>query len=78
MEAGYAGLSDMLPAGDPDHDGMKKLLEYVLNGHPGTSDAAILPDLDTSGANFVFTFTRRELSASDTTRVFQYGTDLGG
>jgi autotransporter-associated beta strand protein len=76
--SGYAELSDMLPGGDPDHDGVTNLLEYVLNGNPGTPDPAILPDLDASGTNFVFTFTRRELSASDTTQVFEYGSDLGG
>ena len=75
---GYPGLTDSTPAGDPDHDGMENLLEYVLNGNPGTSDSAILPDLDASGQNFVFTFTRREVSANDTTQVFEYGSDLGG
>jgi hypothetical protein len=34
--------------------------------------------LDTSGANFVFTFTRRESSAADTTQVFEYGSELSG
>lgn len=73
----YPGLSDMLPAGDPDRDGVTNLLEYVLNGNPGSSDPAILPTLDTSGTNFIFTFTRRELSANGTTQVFDYGSNLG-
>lgn len=29
-------------------------------------------------ANFVFSFTRRESSATDTTQVFEYGSDLSG
>ena len=76
--AGFSGLSDSTPGGDPDGDGVKNLLEYVLNGNPGSSDTTILPTLDASGANFVFTFTRREESANDTTQVFQYGSDLAG
>ncbi|MBN8456908.1 MAG: autotransporter-associated beta strand repeat-containing protein [Verrucomicrobia bacterium] len=76
--AGFSGLSDSTPGGDPDGDGVKNLLEYVLNGNPGASDSTILPTLDASGANFVFTFTRREESANDTTQVFQYGSDLSG
>jgi len=63
---------------DPDYDGTSNLLEYVLNGDPSTSDPAILPTLNSSGANFVFHFTRREESANDTTQVFQYGSDLVG
>ncbi len=74
--AGFSGLADMTPKGDPDQDGVNNLLEYVLNGDPGTADPAILPDLDASGTNFVFTFIRRELSANDTTQVFQHGIDL--
>jgi len=76
--ASFSGLADASIGGDPDRDGVANLLEYVLGGQPGTPDPAILPDLDTSGANFVFTFTRRESSANDTTQVFQYGSDLSG
>jgi hypothetical protein len=75
---GFTGLSDVTPGGDPDNDGMKNVLEYVLNGNPGSSDPSILPALDASGSNFVFSFTRREESANDTTQVFQYGADLTG
>ncbi len=44
----------------------------------GGADPVILPTLNTSGTNFVFSFTRRVQSTSDTTQVFQYGSDLGG
>ncbi|MBK1825522.1 beta strand repeat-containing protein [Haloferula rosea] len=74
----YPTLSDTSPTGDPEKDGIENTLEYVLNGNPEVSDPSILPTLDTSGADFVFTFTRREESANDTTQVFQYGSDLMG
>jgi hypothetical protein len=59
-------LADQDPSDDPDGDGMENLLEYALNGNPGSADLSILPDLDASGANFILTFTRREESAADT------------
>ncbi len=74
--SGFPNLIDITPTGDSDRDGVANLLEYVLNGNPGTSDPAILPDLDVSGTNFVFTFIRRELSANDTTQVFQHGSSI--
>lgn len=70
--------ADQDPSDDPDADGMENLLEYALNGNPGSADLSILPDLDASGANFIFTFTRREESAADTTQVFEYGSNLSG
>ncbi len=70
--------ADQDPTDDPDNDGIENLVEYVLNGAPNASDQNILPTLNASGANFVFTFTRQTSSAGDTTQVFQYGTDLTG
>lgn len=65
---------------DPNHNGLTNVVEYVLNGDPlnGESLALIVPTLDASGSNFVFSFTRREESAHDTTQVFQYGNNLSG
>ena len=65
---------------DPNQNGTANLVEYVLNGDPlfAESPAAILPTLNASGANFVFTFTRRVESAADTTQIFEYGTTLTG
>jgi autotransporter-associated beta strand protein len=74
---GTFAVGDATAGGDPDFDGMSNLLEYVLNGDPTASDPAILPDLDASGADFVFTFHRRNESKDDTTQVFQYNEDLG-
>ncbi|MBN8460033.1 MAG: autotransporter-associated beta strand repeat-containing protein [Verrucomicrobia bacterium] len=76
VAAGYTG--DTTPGGDSELDGMNNLLEYVLNGNPGVSDPAILPDLSLTATDLVFTFTRRVDSADDTTQVFEYGSDLIG
>ncbi len=70
--------ADALPGADPDNDGIKNLLEYVLGGNPTVSSQSILPTQDSSGANLVFTFTRSDASETDTTQIFQYGTDLTG
>ncbi|MCW1925721.1 autotransporter-associated beta strand repeat-containing protein [Luteolibacter arcticus] len=65
---------------DPNFNGIANLLEYVLNGEPllAESPAAILPTLNASGSNFVFTFTRLVDSTADTTQTFEYGTTLTG
>ena len=65
-------------AADPDHDGISNLVEYVLkDGDPSTSATGILPTLNASGADFVFTYLRR-IDATDTTQTFQYGSNLIG
>jgi autotransporter-associated beta strand protein len=70
-------VADQDPGDDPDSDGLENVLEYVLNGNPAVSGpASILPLLDASGSNFVFTFTRREESKDDTTQIFEYGANL--
>ena len=78
--AGYtfAPGADSTAAGDADNDGANNLLEYVLNRNPSASDASVVPQLDASGSNFVFTFSRRTESVGDTTLVFQYGSTLRG
>ena len=65
----FAPGANTTAAGDPDKDGATNLLEYVLNRNPSASDAPIVPQLDASGSNFVFTFTRRTDSATGTTQV---------
>jgi hypothetical protein len=74
--APYTNLSDATPQGDPDHDGISNLLEYVLNGNPSASSTEILPTLTNDSANFVFTFRLREASGQDTTQIFQYCTGM--
>jgi len=74
----YPTLVDYGALDDPEGDGIANILEYVLDGDPTTADAMILPTVDASGENFVFTFTRWQESANDTTQVFQYGSNLSG
>ncbi len=63
--------------GDPENDGIANLVEYILkDGDPSVSNPGILPTLDASGANFVFTYNRRT-AATGTTQTFQYSADLG-
>jgi autotransporter-associated beta strand protein len=69
---------DKDPLDDPDNDGMENALEYVLNGNPSASDPSKLPTLAVTATDFVFSFTRRAESATDTTQVFQYGSNLTG
>jgi hypothetical protein len=70
----YASFEDL--DSDADQDGISSLLEYTLNGNPLEADQVILPTLNALGENFVFVFTRRAESASDTTQVFQYSSNL--
>jgi hypothetical protein len=72
----HPSLEDLELDADGDQDGMPVILEYTLNGSPLAPDQFILPTLDASGENFVFTFTRRAQSAGDTVQVFQYSSDL--
>ncbi len=63
---------------DADGDGILNGLEYVLNGDPNSSDTGILPVLDSSGAQAVFTFLINDDSLADTVQTVQYGSDLEG
>lgn len=76
----FPGLEEAAQAqgADPEKDGIKNIVEYVLNGNPGVSDRGILPSANTttSPTHLIFTFTRRVESASDTTQVFQYSSNL--
>jgi len=77
INATWPSLFDKTPAGDPDNDGIANLVEYVLQGgDPSVSTTNILPTLDASGANFVFTYYRRA-AATGTTQTFEYSTTLG-
>ena len=67
-----------LPDADPDNDGLTNLMEFVLNGNPGTSDPSVAPTLNATGTDFIFSFNRRDDSEAGSTLLFQYGTDLVG
>ncbi|MGJ8650349.1 MAG: LamG domain-containing protein [Opitutaceae bacterium] len=72
----YPSLLNLELDADGDEDGIVVFLEYVLNGSPLVPDQFILPTLDASGENYIFTFTRRAESAGDTTQIFQYSSNL--
>jgi autotransporter-associated beta strand protein len=76
----YPGATNPLIIGgmaDPDNDGIANLVEYVLkDGDPSISSTGILPTLNASGANFVFTFFSRA-AATGVTQVFESSTTLG-
>ncbi|HBE22058.1 MAG TPA: hypothetical protein DDW21_01080 [Verrucomicrobiales bacterium] len=70
---------DALKSADPDGDAISNLLEFYLNGNPTVSSQTILPAVDASGSNFIFSFTRLDDAVgSITAQKFQYGTTLGG
>jgi autotransporter-associated beta strand protein len=76
----YPNETDPLIIGataDPDNDGIENILEYVLQGgDPSASNPGILPAMNASGADFVFTYNRRT-AATGTTQTFQHSPDLG-
>ncbi|WP_035608268.1 autotransporter-associated beta strand repeat-containing protein [Haloferula sp. BvORR071] len=74
--AGFPGLSDTTPGGDPDKDGIVNLLEYTLGGNPTTDSSALLPKSQIVGSNLEFTFKRSDESEVDTTQVAQWSTTL--
>jgi fibronectin-binding autotransporter adhesin len=77
---GFASLTnpaDKTPEADPDHDGLANIVEFVLNGNPANGAITNLPTLTASGANLVFTFTRRDDSESLNPTV-EFDADLSG
>ena len=81
LSKGLTGLpgSNTDPAfdADPDKDGVKNGLEWVLGGNPTQNDApSKLPVVTVAGGSLNQTFTREETSISETALVIQYGTNL--
>ncbi|MES2707959.1 MAG: autotransporter-associated beta strand repeat-containing protein [Verrucomicrobiota bacterium] len=72
--AGFAGLTDTSANGDPDHDGIGNMLEYVLGGIPNVLNTAILPVL--TPADNKWTFKRSDASEADVVLTVQWSTDL--
>jgi Bacterial Ig-like domain (group 1)/Right handed beta helix region len=70
-------ISDPAFDADPDRDGVKNGLEWVLGGNPTLSDASsILPHISASGGSFLQSFTREESSLNETILSIEYGGDF--
>ncbi|WP_353567723.1 autotransporter-associated beta strand repeat-containing protein [Haloferula sargassicola] len=74
--AGFPGLGDVSATGDPDSDGISTILEYVLGGHPGQADTAILPQPSMDDWYFYFHYKRSDASYHHTVQTVQWTTDL--
>jgi hypothetical protein len=62
---------------DPDQDGIKNGLEWILGGNPTQSDAAaILPQISVTGGSILQSFTREESSTAETILSIEYGSDF--
>jgi autotransporter-associated beta strand protein len=75
--AGGFNALDKSKGGDPDHDGISNLMEFVLNGNPDISDTTIVPNTSASSSDFTFRYVRRE-DSNNVNQVIQYGSDLVG
>jgi autotransporter-associated beta strand protein len=62
---------------DPDHDGIKNLMEFVLDGDPVISETNILPTTAANATDFSISYVRRE-GSKDVNQVIQYSSDLIG
>jgi autotransporter-associated beta strand protein len=74
---GFSGFSETGMELDPDRDGISNLLEFVLGGDPTRADnSEVLPRIDASGDDLLFTFTRslasieQEVSLTEFSRPF--------
>jgi hypothetical protein len=79
ITAYYATPSDPNAAADadPDGDGLKNSIEYVLGSLPNTSNQGG-PSASTASGNLVFTFQRALASQNPDTKVaIEVSTDLG-
>ncbi|GAA5123885.1 autotransporter-associated beta strand repeat-containing protein [Luteolibacter yonseiensis] len=76
--SGY-GLGANSEQGDPDNDGIRNLMEYVLGGIPsgaGAANTSVLPTQSLNATNLVLTFHRSDLSEGDVTVKAQWSNDM--
>ena len=69
------GVSESLPADDPDNDGLPNLVEYYLGGNASTYDSETSPVLSVEGELATFTFWHAK-SANDVTGIVEWSTTL--
>jgi autotransporter-associated beta strand protein len=74
----FAGLTDKTPGGDPDGDGIKNVVEYVIGGDPRVSSTGFLPKASLSGGHLVLRYQRNDNSEADTTQTGQWSANLSG
>jgi autotransporter-associated beta strand protein len=77
---GLAGPDAAFDA-DPDGDGIKNGMEFILGGepnpaNPGANSNALLPTVSETSGDLIFTFRRKDLSEGVATLSFQWSTDL--
>lgn len=73
------GLADQDPLDDPDNDGVKNIVEYVLGRNPALSDGAASSASGTA-TDLLLTFQRSDLAVSnaDVAISIEYGSNLTG
>lgn len=73
----FPELADLHPEEDPDGDGVKNLLEFILGGNPGIAHSAARPLLNRNLAGILaYEFIRRADSVSVTRQYVQESLDL--
>lgn len=75
--AGFNGTNNG-PNQDPDNDGIRNQLEFVLGGSPLVSDSSKQPSLTLDSSNLTFTFKRADQSEAEISLTVEYGTNLTG
>ncbi|MFD0893312.1 hypothetical protein KBB96_17955 [Luteolibacter ambystomatis] len=74
--AGYPGLSDTSPGGDPDRDGLSNLVEFLYGTNPGSSVNSVSPEVVyDSSHNMTFAFPQTLEASAMNSRV-EYSTNL--
>jgi hypothetical protein len=74
--AGTNGISAESPEDDTDGDGIKNILEYVLDGDPRKSSTEFLPKEAIEGNDLVLTYKRSDASETDIDQFGEWSTDL--
>ena len=57
-------------------DGLPNLVEYILDGDPGSFSPSIRPTLSVDGVAFDFAFRRKFTRVAETDQRFEYSSDM--